>query len=177
MFGKTKAERLADILGTVPDSTEAPGSVVRKLRGGQSQTEVALKSAVSQGHLSLVESGDKPLTADVARKLAPHLGVTPQRLQTMDQVGRLREAALKGSVDPASLLMTIQDLSLDLPDDEVSDRLIDALLAVLKDALEHHDRHQAAVSKAALKSAPTGPDSGTRDSLGRRRKKPHARID
>lgn len=52
----------------------------RRVRADFTRAELAKASGVSDGHLSRLESGERLLTVDVARRLAPALEMTPRAL-------------------------------------------------------------------------------------------------
>jgi transcriptional regulator with XRE-family HTH domain len=167
---RTKAQKLVEILETVDDSVDVPTSALKSLRGSRHQLEIARASGVSQGHISEIEAGKKALTPAVAAKLAPTLGCTPDALMTAHRVASLQKMALKGVLDPEPLFRAVQDLAWSLPDSDLSDSLIEVLLGVLKEAMEHYDEHERAVARVSTKSGAPG---RTRDGLGRRLGKPH----
>ncbi len=168
----TKSQKLAELLEAVELPPGTPESALKTMREqtGKHQLRLANEAGVSQGYLSEVESGKKPLTPAVAEKVAPVLGVTAAELEAAEQMSLLHRMALKGAVDPQRLLDAVTDLSSSLPDGEVSDALVDALLGVLKMALSTYDQHSAAVAKVSTKSRAPG---RTRDGLGRRVGKPY----
>lgn len=168
MFGKTKAQRLAEILEQPYEMGAPPESAIRDLRGRRGQAEVAMKSGLSQQMISELERGTRHLTPEVAQKLAPALGVTASDLQTAEQASTLQRMALKGQLDPQRLLEAIQELAYSLPDSEVSDNLVDSLLEVLRKALETYDEQE----ETAVATKTKKPE-GTRDASGRRRNKPY----
>lgn len=161
---RTKAQRLAEILEATPE-LEVPVSAIRHMRGDRPQTQISTKTGLSQGYISDLESGKKALTPETAARLAPTLGVTPGELEFAEQVSTLQRLAVKGRLDPTRLLDAIQELAVSLPDGEVSDDLVDALLTVLKKALTTYEKNGVATKSARRE--------GTRDSLGRRRNKPN----
>ncbi len=150
---RTKAQRVAEILEEVPDLPGAPDNLLRHLRGQSHQTEIAAKGLISQGYYSELESGKKPLTPAVAERLAPVLGVTASELIVSGQLVSLKAMADRGGLEPQRMLDAIQELSWSLPEGQVSDDLVEALLAVLKRALETYDAHEKARAKVATKSA------------------------
>ncbi|MDP8972027.1 MAG: helix-turn-helix domain-containing protein [Actinomycetota bacterium] len=163
---------MAELLESVDLPPREPTSAVQALReaAGKGQLRSANEAGVSQGHLSLVESGAKPLTHEVALKMAPVLGVDVVELEAAEAIARLHRAALKQEVDASALLYAIEDLNSTLPDSDVSESLIEALLGVLKLALQHYDEHEKAAAKVSTKSRALG---RTRDGLGRRVVKPY----
>ncbi|MDP9476314.1 MAG: helix-turn-helix domain-containing protein [Actinomycetota bacterium] len=166
---RSRAERLAEVLEAAPDA-EVPTSAIRDLRGDRPQSEVALKSGVSQAMISELEAGRKQLTPGTAARLAPALGVTPAELELAEQVSTLQRLAIKGTMDPARILDAIQEIAFSLPDDEVSDRLVDALLAVLRQALAAHEENEG---NAAVATKTARKPRGDRDGLGRKLDKPN----
>lgn len=167
---RSKAQMVVEILEGVDVPPGAPESALKAIReaAGKHQLTLASETGVSQGFISELESGRKPLTSATAAKLARGLGVAPEELEAAEAIASLHRAALKSEVDPRQLLEATIDLSHSLPDDEVSDALIDALLSVLKLALEHYDEHGRAMATVATKSKATG---RRRDGFGLRRRK------
>jgi len=159
-----------------------PESALRDLRGSTPASHVALKAGITPAELSRFESGDRPLTPAAARKLAPVLGVSEEELWTAEHVSSLRRAALKGTLDPTTLLNKIMELAYALPDSKQAERLAEMLLSVLGEALEKDDAEAqgrkgastaTGVPTAALKSDEARrPD---RDAMGRRRSKPYGK--
>ncbi len=168
---RSRAERLAEVLEAAPDA-EVPTSAIRDLRGKRPQSQIALKSGVSQAMISELEAGRKQLTPGTAKKLAPALGVSAAELEIAEQVSTLQRLATKGALDPRQILAAIEEIAFSLPDDEVSDRLVDALLAVMKQALAAHEKNEGAVAPVATKAGRK--PRGERDGLGRKRDKPNA---
>lgn len=178
---KTRAQKLLDLIEDVPDDADAnlPTSAIRSLRGSRKQVDIATKAKISQAHLSHLEAGQKSLTDEVAARLAPALGVTADQLTLAEQVGTLKRAAMKGGVDPTRLLEAIMELSWSLPDSEVSDQLVEALLAVLKKAMTKYDKTPPddRVGPGDIVAVKGQKPTTTRDSLGRRIDKPYRRWD
>ncbi len=162
---------VVEILEGVDVPPGAPESALKAIReaAGKHQLTLANETGVSQGFISELESGRKPLTSATAAKLAPGLGVAPEELEAAETITSLHRAALKSEVDPRQLLEATIDLSYSLPDNRVSDALIDALLSVLKHALETFEEERG-VAGVSTKSRDDRP---RRDRQGRRPGKPH----
>ncbi len=177
MFGyRDRARDLAELVERAQGSEagKVPDSAIRDLRGDRSQVEVAMKAKMTQAQLSRLERGERSLTRETAKRLAPVLGVSVEELELAEGISALQRVAIKGSLSPHALLETILEMSAAMPDNEVGNDLIKALLAVLGRAVEaYSDQDEGEVSsgKAALKSgARKRPD---RDEFGRRRNKPY----
>ncbi len=180
-IGKTKAQLLADLLeNALSAAGKVPESSIKSLRGGRPQAEIAAKSGVGQAYLSQLEAGKRDLTPEMAMRLAPSLGVSGTELWTSEQISMLRRASLKGEISPHMLLEAILELAKSTPDSELGDSLMEALMAVLREALEKVDvedvtargseeseDEELPISMKASRRVPT------RDSLGRRINKPH----
>jgi hypothetical protein len=70
---------VVEVLESLPSSADIPTSAVRDLRERAARASpTAYEAEISQGHLSLIESGAKPLTRAVALKVARRSGV-PRR--------------------------------------------------------------------------------------------------
>ena len=124
--------------------------------------ETARRAGISHAELRRWESGERPLSKEQARKLAPALGIKPHELGLAQTISGLKRAALEGAVDPKELVDLAEDLAATLPEDPRSEAVMGALLQVLGDALEHHEpRSVAAKSKAR--------ERGDRDGLGQKR--------
>ncbi len=166
---RTKTQQLAEMLeGVTPPAEGAfPPSALKSLRGSRPQATVAAKAGITQAALSRLEAGERTLNPEAAKKLGPALGVSPTDLLAADQVARLHHMSIKGQLDPRTLLAAIEELAWTLPAEEVGEDLVDAMLGILKRAIETYGEGVATV---ATKSK--GPE-GTRDSQGRKIRKPH----
>lgn len=176
MWRRDKLEALAAVLGhpSPLSGVEIPENAVRDLRGKRHQSEVAIKSGLSQQMISEIERGTRHLTPEVAQKLAPALGVDSQQLLLAHQIGVLNKAALKGAVDPNRLVEAVMALAETLPDDDISDQLVDALVEVLRKAVENYNAEKPqAEPQAAMKTEKT---RARRDFAGRVTDKPHGKA-
>ena len=90
-------------------------------------------AGISQGFLSELESGQKRLTPGVAQSLAPALGTTADQLVLSEHLAQLNRAAQKGGIDPQPLLAEAQRLAEILPDGEVGDAIVDALVGIVRE--------------------------------------------
>lgn len=192
---RTRAERLAELLEGVPELPEGSDQVsaIKRLRGERLQAEVALKAGVTQAALSRLENGERSLSPEMARKIAPALDVEATELLAAEWVMRLHGAAVKGQLDPRRLLTAVEDLAWTLPEgEEVSDDIVEQLLGVLKKAVKTYDANVAAVTtkskgtkdstrdgvgrrkRVALKTGEKEPEGPRRDPSGRRVNKPNA---
>ena len=153
-----------------------PTSAVRDAREamGLNQLELARRAGISQAYLSEIETGKVALKSETAYKLAPALKADPAELEFAESLSSLQRAAMRGTLDPRLLVETIMEFSAHAPDSEVAENLTDALLQVLKKALQTYQEtagtEERAPGKVTTKSA-EGPRPD-RDSLGRRRNKP-----
>lgn len=146
---ETRNQKLATILEAMPASVDVPPSALKTLRGSRHQTEIALKSGVSQAHISELETGKKWLTPRVSAKLAPVLGCETEELLATERVSALKRMADGGHLDPDRLVVTIMDLAFVLPDARVSDDLIDSMLAVLNQALVTYEGEEGRTPRDA----------------------------
>ena len=184
MFDR-KAEELVDLIEEAlrqrAQVGPAPESTLRDLRGNMPLRQLALKSGIPHPVLSRYESGERPLTREAARKLAPVLGVTAEELWQAENVSGLRRLALKGELDPQVLLDALREVAFAIPDEQISERLVSEMLAILGEALESYAemqkvRQEAADAEGQLKAqAALKSSSGriARDNLGRVKNKPH----
>ncbi len=177
-----KAKLLAELLEQTPRGKgKIPRSSIKSLRGSRPQTSIAAKSGIAQSMLSMLEAGTRDLTPEVAMRLAPALGVSGTELWLSEQVAMLNRASLKGELSPNLLVEAILELAKSTPDSEIGDALMDALLQVLRDALEKVDvgdmtalgSEEKPDEEVALYSAKSRKQQPTRDTLGRRINKPH----
>jgi transcriptional regulator with XRE-family HTH domain len=108
-------------------------SAIRARRGDRSQVEIAQEAGISQGYLSELESGLKPLTPGVAQRLAPALGITADELLLSAHLAKLHQSAQKGRIDIQPLLAEAERLTKVLPSGEIGDAVIDALVGILRE--------------------------------------------
>ena len=129
-----RPEMLATLLEE-PGKRDRPiaTSAIRARRGERSQVEIAQEAGVSQGYLSELESGLKPLTPGVARRLAPALGSTADEILLSAHLAKLHQAAQKGRIDIQPLLAEAERLTKVLPSGEIGDAVIDALVGILRE--------------------------------------------
>ena len=146
-----------------------PTSAIKSLRGNRSQYEVALKAGITQAQLSRLEHGLRSLSPEIARGLGPALGVTGEQLLVSEDISKAQRLAIKGQLDPRRLLDAVMEVAVGMPDSKVADDLIDAMLSVLKQALETYDGAGKPPAAVATKTNGKRPD---RDGFGRRRNKP-----
>ena len=169
---KDRADLLAKIIEAPGGVAEGgvPSSAIRSLRGSRSQYDVALKASITQAQLSRLESGDRPLTQKTAKTLAPVLGVSVKELMVSEQISAAQRLAARGKLDPRLLLDTVMEVANTMPDSKVADDLIDAMIAVLKQAMDTYQQTGGATPAAvATKTDRKRPD---RDGFGRRVHKP-----
>ena len=169
---KDRADLLAKILEAPGGAAEGgvPTSAIRSLRGGRSQVAIAAKSGITQAALSMLESGDRPLTEKTAKTLAPALGVSAKELMVSETISSAQRLAARGKLDPRLLLDTVMEVANTMPDSKVSDDLIDAMISVLKQAMDTYQQTGGAAPAAvATKTDRKRPD---RDGFGRRVHKP-----
>ena len=179
---KGKAEVLLELLQQPSITGPPPTSAIRDAREakGWTQKQLALKADMSQSRLADLESGKAELHGETSHKIAEALGVNQEELEFAENLSALHRAAIKGSLDPRLLLETILDFARSTPDSEVAENLTDAMLQILRKALETYREEgmappesESPVSiKSALKSGITRPD---RDVFGRRRSKPYGK--
>ncbi|MBA2443510.1 MAG: helix-turn-helix transcriptional regulator [Rubrobacter sp.] len=141
------------------------------LRGSRSQHQVALKSGVPQGHISNIEAGVRPLSREVALKLAPALGTTADKLETAETLARLYREAAAGRLDPMRVLGVILDLDETMENSDAADAATDALVEVLRESLSSYQQEREKPAGGSTKSAKK---QSTRDGNGLRRNKPYA---
>jgi transcriptional regulator with XRE-family HTH domain len=110
-----------------------PASALKELRQNRTQIEIARAAGISQGFLSELESGQKRLTPGVAQRLAPVLGTTAPQLVLGEHLARLDRAAQKGHIDLQTLLAEAERLTEILPDGEIGDAIIDAIVRVVRE--------------------------------------------
>jgi transcriptional regulator with XRE-family HTH domain len=113
-----------------------PTSPIKEQRGSRSQIEIAQAAGISQGFLSMLESGQKRLTPGVARRLAPALGTTTDQLLLGEHLAKLSRAATKCKIDPQRLLSEAEKLAEILPNGEVGDAIVEALAGIVRQALK-----------------------------------------
>jgi len=91
---------------------------LRELRTRRNLTQVQLaeKSGVPQNQISMLETGDRPMSDAVARKLAPVLGVDELMLKNGHSLTRYKAQAERGELDPKKALSTADFLSMSLND-------------------------------------------------------------
>jgi transcriptional regulator with XRE-family HTH domain len=94
--------------------------------------EIAQEVGVSQGYLSELESGLKPLTPGVARRLAPALGIMAGDLLLAEYLAKLQRAAQKGRIDLQPLLAEAERLTEVLPGGEIGEAIIDAFVRIVR---------------------------------------------
>jgi transcriptional regulator with XRE-family HTH domain len=128
-----RPETLANLLEE-PGERDRPiaASAIRAWRGNRSQVEIAQEAGVSQGYLSALESGLKPLTPGVARRLAPALGIMAGELLLAEHLAKLQRAAQKGRIDLQPLLTEAERLTEILPGGEIGEAIIDALVRIVR---------------------------------------------
>ncbi len=129
-----------------------PQSAIQALRRNRSQVKMAAKADLSQGYLSELESGRKRLTPDVAARLGPALGVTPEQLIVLEHLTKLNRMAERGELDPAPLLAKVERLAHILPDGEAGAVITDTLLEIVRLAIETYEPRGQATVAAATKS-------------------------
>jgi transcriptional regulator with XRE-family HTH domain len=129
-----RPETLATLLEE-PGERDRPiaASAIRAWRGNRSQVEIAQEAGVSQGYLSELEGGLKPLTPGVARRLAPALGIMAGELLLAEHLAKLQRAAQKGRIDLQPLLAEAERLVEIIPRGEVGDAIVDALIGVVRE--------------------------------------------
>jgi hypothetical protein len=126
---------------TLPMSSEEPVSRtdhvplggIKEWRSSRLQREVARAARISQGFLSEVECWQKRLTPGVAQMLAPVLGTTASQLVLGEHLARLDRAAQKGRIDLQTLLAEAKRLIEILPDGEIGDDIIDAIVRIVRE--------------------------------------------
>ena len=157
------------ILGVDGDA-EVPASAVKSLReeAGLSQVSLAAKSGLSQALITAVEVGQRDLSMKSARAIAPALGADSDDLLLAEEISSLKRAAAKGRLHPRTLFETILEMVYD--DEELEEELLDALVSVLKQALDSYGGTSKGV---AAKSAAEDPEAPRRDAYGRRINKRH----
>jgi transcriptional regulator with XRE-family HTH domain len=173
----SREKLIADLIESTGSQGPPPDSAVRKLRGSLTQQQVALKSGVPQGHISNIEAGVRPLTREVALKLAPVLDASADELETAETISVLYREAKTGRLDPMRVLEVILELDENMPDGDAADAATDALVQVLRTSLGSYQQERriekeeaeqgAEISTKSLKPEPT------RDGLGIRRDKPY----
>ncbi len=173
MHNDERVEMLAKILEETPGGIAmggVPTSAIKSLRGNRSQYEVALKAGITQAQLSRLEHGLRSLSPEIARGLGPALGVTGEQLLVSEDISKAQRLALKGRLDPRRLLDAVMEVAVGMPDSQVADDLVDAMLSVLKQALETYNVDAGkAPAAVATKADRARPD---RDGFGRRVHKP-----
>jgi transcriptional regulator with XRE-family HTH domain len=129
-----RPETLATLLEE-PGERDRPiaASAIRAWRADRAQVEIAQEAGVSQGYLSELESGLKPLTPGVARRLAPALGIMAGELLLAENLAKLQRAAQKGRIDLQPLLAEAERLVEIIPRGEVGDAIVDALIGVVRE--------------------------------------------
>ncbi len=169
MQNSDRARLLMDLLEGAGER-EVPTSALKAQREGKglSQSALSRRSGVGQQLISMIESGERSLTPDVAGKLAPILGTGPRELMKGEEIAALKRWALKGQLDPRLVLETALELDAEGSGD-ANEAILDALLNVLRDALERYEGAHVATKSRREAEAPT------RDHLGRRIDKPYGR--
>lgn len=157
-----------------------PKSAIKSLRAERTQANVSAKSGVSRPYLSQLEAGDKLLTSTTAQKLGPALGVTSGELELAEMLASTKRRALKGKIDPHMLLEMVEQLSEQLPDNQLGERVLDAMVHILSDALAQYEPESPlsfsteSRARAAVKAAR---QTDRRDKRGVRLDKVHAPHD
>lgn len=174
-----KARVLMELLTKKTRTGPPPTSAIKDAREaiGMRQVDLALKSGVSQSYISELEQGKTELRPEWAWKLAPVLRMDPAELEAAEGMSSLHRAAIMGDLGLANVQLlqeTILDLAAASDDDEISKNLLDAMVQILKAALEKVAEQEGlddAGSPVTLKSEEggIGPD---RDTMGRRVHKP-----
>ncbi|MBA2557901.1 MAG: helix-turn-helix transcriptional regulator [Chloroflexi bacterium] len=70
-------------------TTTPGGAALRELRIelGLTQDQLSVKAHVNQGHISLIENGRRPLTAEIAMRICRRCNVDPGRLLPFVELG------------------------------------------------------------------------------------------
>ena len=69
-----------------------------RAKEGLTQVELARMAGTSQPQIKRLESGERPISAEWARRLAPHLGVTPSQLIFPETAGKPMTLNILGRV-------------------------------------------------------------------------------
>jgi transcriptional regulator with XRE-family HTH domain len=144
-------------------------SAIKRLREerGLSQHGLGRVSGVSQAVISRIESGDAPLSGDVAGKLAAALKVDRGELALAEGLAQMAKLAVKGQLRPEVPAGVALRLIESDPPSEAARRLGDAALEAL---VEIAETASANWSGMATKSDERW---AKRDLSGRRLDKPH----
>lgn len=165
-------EDLRRLLADIPDS----GLKAAREKAGLSQSAVALKSRISQPHVSDIENGHRALTDDAARRIGAALGVAPEHLEAVETMAQLKYLATKSreGLDPRLLMDAALYLEERLPQNTFREELLDVLMTMLEEAIAEWRKGletDEAEMRVATKSRQEGP---RRDAYGRRINKPNA---
>jgi transcriptional regulator with XRE-family HTH domain len=106
-------------------------SPVKDRRGTLSQVQLAQAAGISQAFLSELETGRKRLTPATAEKLAPPLGTTPAQLLLDEQLATLNRVAQQGNIDPRMLLDEAERFDEILPNGEIGEAILAAVMAIV----------------------------------------------
>lgn len=165
-----ESENLRRLRRALSDVSERALQSIREGRG-LSQGEVAGEVGITVKHLQDLEHGRRDLNAKVAKDLGRALGMEPEHLMAASIVGDVKYMAMKASeeLSPHVLVEVIDYLERSLPETDLKETLLGALLELAAERIEAYKQERAA-GRAALKSAEGEP---TRDGFGRRLRKPH----
>lgn len=87
-----------------------------RVRKDLTQAQLAEKSGVLQNQISMLETGDRPMSDAVAQKLAPVLGVDELMLKNGHSLTRFKIQAARGELDTSGALSTADFLRSSLND-------------------------------------------------------------
>lgn len=176
-----KQQELLRMMESASAQQQVPLSALKAHRESASmnQSELARRSGVVQEQVNRMESHKRPMSAESAARLAPALGVDAGDLMLGHHISALKAKALSGRLSPTAMLDAITSLDEALPESEVGEQLMGALMQVLSDAVASYneaDGKADAKPKAATKSASARAES-RRTGTGTRKDKPYARRD
>lgn len=165
---------------------QVPLSALKNLRedAGLTQSALARRSGVIQEQVNRIEAHKRGMSQQTAAKLAPALGVSAAELVLGHTISSLKARAVAGRLSPSAMMEAIQSLDEALPDNEVGEELMQALMQVLSDAVAAYNDAEkpgnpGEPKKAATKSAgaSAGQQGSRRTGTGIRKDKPYARRD
>lgn len=157
--GSSALERLRAFLAGVPENA------VKDLRGERRQVQIAAKSGLTQGQLSELETGRRRLTADLARRLAPALGTTPQELEAKQALAELRGTLKQTPVDLEEFARKFVFINERLPDTAEANEVRRVMVEAFQEEVARFNEAPVAMKGKRRES--------TRDAMGRRKDKPY----